>query len=313
LRAGPFSGVYWLSAAIAMSLVVPIVVPVLRRRHACLWTVVWNFGIFVVMTVADLAAGNGLYGQMELDLGFDTALVGDPAQWYRLITAMYVHANALHVLMNMLILTLVGVPFEDRIGTNRWLAIYLISGLIGSLVDSGFASVAGSPHIGIGASGAIFGVMGAFAVLYPRDEIPMVLGFIFLQRVPVFAAVIVMAVLETLYLFGTAPSDNIGHLVHVASLVAGVALAIPLARMGRKGGEPHGKEVDPEALRTLAINPELVALYEKIAREDVPEVRRAWLEQFAKKARCPDCGKPLTLSPGRLACTACGFKLSYGK
>ena len=226
------SCVHWLSAAIALSLAVPIAVPLLRRRHACLWTVVWNFGIFVVMAVADLVAGNGLFGQIEFDLGFNTTLVGDPAQWYRLITALYVHAGALHVLMNMLILVLIGVPFEDRIGTYRWTAIYLLTGIIGALVDGGFAAAAGTSHIGIGASGAIFGIMGAFAVLYPRDEIPMVLGFVFLQKVPVFAAVIVMAILESLYLVGSRPGDNIGHLVHVASLVAGVALAIPMSRIG---------------------------------------------------------------------------------
>jgi membrane associated rhomboid family serine protease len=306
------SGVHWLSVALAISLVVPIAMPLLRKRHACLWTVVWNFGMFVVMSVADMVEG-GLSGQVAYDLGYNTALMGDPAQAYRLVTAMYVHANALHILMNMLILVLIGVPFEDRIGTLRWTAIYLVTGIIGSLVDGGFAAASGGAHIGIGASGAIFGVMGAFAVLYPRDEIPMVLGFVFLQKVPVFVAVIVMALLESLYLVGTRPTDNIGHLVHVASLVAGVALGLPLGRLGRKQGDGQRRVLDGEALNELAVNGELIALRDKILKEDVPEVRLAWMEEFARKSRCPKCGLPLSHSPQKFFCEQCGFKLQYMK
>jgi membrane associated rhomboid family serine protease len=313
LSPGPLSGVHWLSAALALSLAVPIAMPLLRRRHACLWTVVWNFGIFVIMSVADMMEQGGLYGQIVYDLGFNTAILGDPAQAYRLVTAMYVHAGALHILMNMLILVLIGVPFEDRIGTYRWTAIYLLTGIIGSLVDGGFAAASGGSHIGIGASGAIFGVMGAFAVLYPRDEIPMVLGFVFLQKVPVFVAVIVMALLESLYLIGTQPTDNIGHLVHVASLVAGVGLGLPLGRLGRKDRERRGRLLDGEALNELAVNAELIALRDKILKEDMPEVRLAWLEEFARKARCPKCGRQLSHSPGKFLCEGCGFKLAYIK
>ena len=306
--------VHWLSVVIASSLAIPLAVPLLRRRNACLWTVVWNFGVFVAMTVADYIE-DGLYIQVVTDLGFATASAGDPLEWHRYLTATYIHADPMHVLMNMVILTLIGVPFEDRIGTHRWLALYLITGIIGSLVDAGFAFVSGSDHTGIGASGAIFGVMGAFATLYPRDEIPMVLGFVFLQRVPVFAAVIVMALLETLYVLA-ATQDNVGHVVHVASLVAGVALALPLGRprKGQERGAPDaGQKLDLEVLEALVTSAELRGLYEKIAREDLPEVQKAWLERFAMTARCPDCGAALALSPGRLSCTKCGFRRALFK
>ncbi len=306
----PFTPVHWLSVAIAASLVVPIIVPLARRRHACLWTVVWNFLVFIVMYVADLAQP-GLYNRVVYDLGFDTALLGDPSQWYRAVTAMYVHAGALHVLMNMLILTLMGVPFEDRIGTGRWTTIYLVSGIIGGVVDAGFAAAAGTSHIGIGASGAIFGIMGAFAYLYPRDEIPMILGFIFLQKVPVMWAVLVMVLIETFYLFGV--NDNIGHIVHVASFIAGIAIAVPLGRMSKREDDGRlGKGLDLQALHELAVDGETADLYSKIVEEDVPEVRQAWLDQFVKKARCPRCGKPLAHSPGRVF-SQCGFELRYMK
>ncbi len=301
---------HWLSAALAASLVVPIAVPLLRKRHACLLTVVWNFAVFVAMYAGDLARP-GTYLQVAYDLGWDTALMGDPAQWYRALTAMYVHAGALHILMNMLILVLVGVPFEDRVGTGRWLAIYLATGVIGGAVDQGFAIATHSGHVGIGASGAIFGVMGAFAYMYPRDEIPMMLGFIFLQRVPVVWAVVFMGILETLYLLGA--NDNIGHIVHVASLLAGIALGAPFGLQMRKAaaGRP-GAAMDLEALHGLVRDEETAELYDKIYKEEIPEVRQAWLEQYIKKARCPNCRKMLAHAPGRFFCS-CGFKLQYAR
>ncbi len=299
---------HWLSLALLISLPLPTLVSLLRGRNACQWTVVWNFGVFLTMVAAELVGG--LYGQVVMDLGFDTGSLGQPAQWYRALSAMYVHAGALHLLMNMLILTLIGIPFEDRVGTPKWLAIYLFSGLVGAVVDAGFTAASGGRHIGVGASGAIFGVMGAFATLYPRDEIPMILGVVFLQRVPVFAAVIVMAIVETIYL-AVAVRDNIGHLVHMASLVAGVALAVPLSRIGL-AGRREGAELDAQALRELAVDEATVELVEKVVGEDVPEVKSAWMDQLIKRARCPRCRRALAHSKGRFTCL-CGFKTEYLK
>jgi len=310
LRGGPFHAVHWLSVALAASLAVPIIAPILRKRHACLWTVVWNFLVFVAMYIADLLQP-GLYSTVVFELGFDTSLVGEPSQWYRAITAIYVHSGPLHVLMNMLILTLMGVPFEDRVGPFRFLGVFLATGVIGGLVDAGLAISAHTSHIGIGASGAIFGVMGAFAYLYPRDEIPMMLGFIFLPRVPVVASVLFMGLLETLYLF--AVQDNIGHVVHVASLIAGIAFGPLLALMQRKdAGKKGGTGLDLAALHELVVDEGTGELYDKIFKEDMPEVRQAWLEQFVNKARCPRCRKTLAHSPGKFFCS-CGFKLQYMK
>jgi membrane associated rhomboid family serine protease len=300
-----------LSAAIGLSMLVPLLVPVARKRHACLLTVVWNFVIFILMYVASLAGGAWLYGAVEVDLGLDTARMADPSQLYRLFSAMYVHAGALHILMNMIILTLMGVPFEDRIGTRKWMALYISTGFAGNIVDVLFAMFTGNHHLGIGASGAIFGVMGAFAMLYPRDEIPMMLGFVFLQKVPVFAAVVVMALLETIYM-AVAAQDNVGHLVHMASLIVGVALAIPVSggRHRAGGGKNQHSDAGMEALRVLGTTPETRGLVDKIIGEDVPEVRKAWLDELEKKAKCPRCMKPLAHVSGKYFC-ACGFKVHY--
>ena len=92
------------------------------------------------------------------------------SQYYRALTAMFLHANFLHIFFNMVALLIVGPAVEVLLGKSRFLALYVIAGLGGS-VGSYLLS---SPNIaGVGASGAIMGVMGAYVVLAGRRHLPM--------------------------------------------------------------------------------------------------------------------------------------------
>jgi membrane associated rhomboid family serine protease len=85
-------------------------------------------------------------------------------EWWRLVTATFLHGNIIHLGMNMLVLWIIGPPLEEYFGHARYLLVYVVSGLAGSagaLIISG-----GSPTVG--ASGAIFGIMGAALVLEAR-------------------------------------------------------------------------------------------------------------------------------------------------
>jgi membrane associated rhomboid family serine protease len=101
-------------------------------------------------------------------------------QYYRAFTAMFLHANFVHIFFNMFTLLIVGPAVEVLLGKVRFLALYLIAGLGGSV-----GSYLIGPHNqpGIGASGAIFGVMGAYVVLAGRRRLPMapVVGLIVLN------------------------------------------------------------------------------------------------------------------------------------
>jgi membrane associated rhomboid family serine protease len=86
-------------------------------------------------------------------------------QWYRLITSAFLHANAEHILFNMIMLAIVGPPVEAELGKARFLLLYLLGALGGSVGSY----LLGPPNeVGIGASGAIFGVMGAYFVIARR-------------------------------------------------------------------------------------------------------------------------------------------------
>lgn len=99
-------------------------------------------------------------------------------QIWRLFTAMFMHANVLHIFSNMLGLFLFGATLEGIFSRKWFLATYFISGLLGNL----FALILYPPNtIGLGASGAIFGLMGAtFLVLAKRNPIVLLFGAIYL-------------------------------------------------------------------------------------------------------------------------------------
>ena len=93
-----------------------------------------NFAIFAVWAIMyRFSPQSGIEALVEL--GFRSMYLESPEfGLLTLISAMFMHGGPMHLLMNMLILILMGVPFEDRIGSRAFLRIYFISGIIGSLV-----------------------------------------------------------------------------------------------------------------------------------------------------------------------------------
>ncbi len=93
----------------------------------------------------------------------DTSAVLQQGQWYRLLTAMFLHANLLHIAGNMLSLYFIG-PYVERIfGLAKFLLIYFVSGVIGNVV---FLYAVGPGNGALGASGAIAGIFGALLIFF---------------------------------------------------------------------------------------------------------------------------------------------------
>ncbi len=264
-----------------------------------------NFAIFSVWAVIYRISPQMGYDAF-LELGFRSMYLESPEfGLLTLISAMFMHGGPMHLLMNMLILILMGVPFEDRIGSRAFLRIYFISGIIGSLV-TGSISVwdgTGLGTINIGASGAVFGIMGGFALLYPRDEIPMLLGPIFMHRVPVLLATLVFIGMETLYV-GLGTEDGIGHGTHMASFIAGVFLAPYFTSKKEVETNP---EIGLERLVKLSgITQKGNYELQMIKDSDEPELIDAWLDKFWELQECPDCGEPVNMQG---VCSDCGKDL----
>ena len=261
-----------------------------------------NFAVFAAWWIM-LLLQTDIAIQTLIELGFQPAFLQSLGfELLTLISSMFMHGSPMHLLMNMIILILLGVPFEDRIGSKSFLRIYLISGFFGSLLTGSISLWNGDEvdTIHIGASGAVFGIMGAFVLLYPRLEIPMLLGPIFMHRVPVFLSTLVFVAMETLYVaLGT--SDGIGHGTHMASFIAGVFLA-----------PYYSKKTDDNESSIDFDTSQLSKVFEKtrigshelkmIEESDEPELVSAWVEKFWEIQKCPDCNTSLTPEAECLDC-----------
>ncbi len=125
-------------------------------------------------------------------------------EWYRLVTSMFTHEAPWHLGFNMLSLWWLGGPLETALGRARYLTVYFVSGLAGSAL----AYLLASPTTAtLGASGAIFGLFGATAVLMRRLNYDM-------------RPIIALLVINLIFTF--APGFNISWQAHIGGLVAGV-------------------------------------------------------------------------------------------
>ena len=106
-------------------------------------------------------------GAMQEALGFNFATA--PSRWWSVATYMFVHGDFWHVFWNMYALFIFGPRLEHAWGTRKFGVFYLLSGLGGLICYTLFFR--GSGSLLLGASGAIFGVMGAYALLWPKQEI----------------------------------------------------------------------------------------------------------------------------------------------
>ena len=109
---------------------------------------------FLLQTVLELVLGLNLFYQGALQ----PAVVFESENLHRLISAAWLHAGFLHILGNLLVIILVGVPLEQRLGRGRFLIMYMI-GVLGGNLGWTLAN-AESMRFCIGASGAAFGLLG---------------------------------------------------------------------------------------------------------------------------------------------------------
>jgi len=142
------------------------------------------------------------------------------AGWiWQVFTYMFAHANLTHLFVNMLGLFFFGRPVERTLGSSEFLLYYLLSGIFAGIASFAIYALSGAWNtMLLGASGAIFALLLAFAVLYPRAMVYLY-GII-----PIRAPVMVIGytAIEILSSFLGAAS-SVAHLTHLAGFVAGAA------------------------------------------------------------------------------------------
>jgi membrane associated rhomboid family serine protease len=135
-------------------------------------------------------------------------------EWWRLITSAFLHGNLLHLGINMVVIWMIGAPMEEAIGRGRFIVLYLVSGLSGAAGALLFDPNA----ITVGASGAIFGILGAALILeWQRNY---VLG----------GSALSLLVVNLVFTFAI-PNISIGG--HLGGLAGGALGALALSRFGQ--------------------------------------------------------------------------------
>jgi len=156
---------------------------------------------------------------------FLAGYLGFKMAFYPMFTSMFLHGGLMHLLGNMLFLYVFGDNVEDYFGHLGYLLFYLFCGVGSSFVHVLFNWNSSLPAIG--ASGAISGVMGAYAVLYPRANVLM-LFFVFLLPIPAMFVLgywFVLQFLEGIGGLGAANSGGVAFWAHIGGFLIGLAIA----------------------------------------------------------------------------------------
>jgi membrane associated rhomboid family serine protease len=176
-------------------------------------------GVNVAVYLLELATGGNIdgVGSRIFEKGALYGPLVAQGDWWRLITAAFLHYGPIHLGMNMFFLYLIGTAVEQYLGRARFVLVYLASGLAGSAG----ALVLSPTAVTVGASGAIFGILGAAFILERQRS--YVMG----------GSVIGLIVINLVFSF-TFSNISVGG--HIGGLIGGAACMLAISRFGRGHG-----------------------------------------------------------------------------
>jgi membrane associated rhomboid family serine protease len=146
-----------------------------------------------------------------------------------LLTSIFMHGGLAHLLGNMMFLWIFGDNVEDEMGRLRFIAFYLLCGLVASLAHVFVTQATGGNTLipSLGASGAISGVLGAYLILHPHRRVRVIM-LRMLTEVPAFMAIglwFLFQIVNGLGVFGSgSQAGGVAYAAHIGGFVAGVVL-----------------------------------------------------------------------------------------
>jgi membrane associated rhomboid family serine protease len=174
----------------------------------------------------------------------DFAFSNENFSIFRLLSAMFLHANALHLAGNMLFLWIFGAAVEGRLGIARFLGLYIVAGLAGDILQTATIGLVYPARYNLGASGAIMGLAGAYLYMFPFANICVLWSFGWRIRISDWHAQWVILyflgfdLLDALLYQGW---DGVGHFAHIGGAVCGFFLPM-LLNISRDSEEASGAQ-----------------------------------------------------------------------
>jgi membrane associated rhomboid family serine protease len=148
-----------------------------------------------------------------MSAGFTDTLVLNQDSWsqpWRFLTSIFLHGSPAHLILNLFALILFGFILERVIGSKRFIFVFFISGILANLISVNFYPSS------LGASGAIYGILGCLTVLRPRMTV-----WVYSLPMPMFLASIIWIGIG---IFGILNPSQIGDIAHLSGIAAGAIL-----------------------------------------------------------------------------------------
>jgi membrane associated rhomboid family serine protease len=170
--------------------------------------------------------------------------INEAAWWVTLFTSMFMHGGWLHILGNMLFLWVFGNNVEDRLGRAKFLLFYILAGLIAVYTQALIDTSSTAPTIG--ASGAIAGVLGAYALLFPKARVLTLIFIVFfvtLVEIPALILLAIWFILQFVPALGQVAVESgggqgVAYFAHVGGFLFGLAVAAVMTSTTRRREEP---------------------------------------------------------------------------
>ncbi|MDK2885622.1 MAG: hypothetical protein PWP54_180 [Thermosipho sp. (in: thermotogales)] len=180
------------------------------RRESFYYLILVNVAILLIMEITKLYTANDL--MVYIWFGAQYGPLVSEGQWFRLITSMFVHGGFIHLLFNMYALYYLGRIVEGVYGTDKFLTFYFLSGFMGNIGTQIFYY----KSLSVGASGAIFGLVGVLFAAGFRKDTPYAL------RPLTGTALLPMILINVI--FGLMPGTNINNAAHIGGFLTGMLL-----------------------------------------------------------------------------------------
>ena len=130
------------------------------------WIIIVNIIVFLLTDLL-LSPSASSFVISKGSLGYRTFLAGE---YYRIITCMFLHGGISHITGNVLMIFTIGDMLENRLGTVRYLILYFLTGVVAGITSMGYNMMMATNSSSIGASGAGFGLLGAFVAILLMDR-----------------------------------------------------------------------------------------------------------------------------------------------
>ncbi|MGH2963182.1 MAG: rhomboid family intramembrane serine protease [Solirubrobacterales bacterium] len=182
--------------------------------------------------------GTSEYRQAESQTPGGVVDLDEPPWWVTVFTSMFLHGGILHLAGNMLFLWVFGNNIEDSVGRVIFVPFYLLAGIVAVYAQAFLDTSATIPTVG--ASGAVAGVLGAYALLHPQARVltlVFIIFFVTLVEIPAMIMLGIWFALQFLPAVGqlatpdvTGESGGVAYFAHVGGFIVGLALIKLLAR-----------------------------------------------------------------------------------